>query len=91
MPDTVTRRVRMKSNLYDSRHVMRFVDTAQRFESECLVDKGDGAARLNARSAMEMMLLEAADGTEIRIEATGTDAAGMLDALEALIDSGFAE
>ena len=74
-----------------ARPVMKFVDLAARFSSEVRVDKGEGTEQVDGRSPMEMMLLEAPQGTSLRILVAGEDAAELLDALEELIDSRFGE
>ena len=74
-----------------ARPVMKFVDLAARYKSEVRVDKGEGTEQVDGRSPMEMMLLEAPQGTSLRIMAAGDDAAELLDALEKLIASRFGE
>lgn len=74
-----------------ARPVMKFVDLAAEFSSELRVDKGEGTEQVDGRSPMEMMLLEAAQGTSLRIMARGEDAPELLDALEGLIESRFGE
>ncbi len=74
-----------------TRPVMQFVDLIGRFSSEVRVDKGEGTEQVDGRSPMEMMLLEAPQGTSLRIMARGKDAAELLDAVEALINSRFGE
>lgn len=73
-----------------ARPVMRFVDLACRFQStvtvENLTHQGE---KVDGKSAMHMMLLEATKGCVLRIEAKGTDASEMVDALAALVESGF--
>jgi phosphocarrier protein len=73
-----------------ARPVMRFVDLASTFECEIQVRnvtrQGD---RVDGKSAMQMMLLEAVRGHTIRIDARGADARRAVDALAALIDDAF--
>lgn len=47
--------------------------------------------RIDGKSIMAMMTLAAEQGTQLRVEATGPDAAAALDALAALVDRGFGE
>jgi phosphocarrier protein len=54
-----------------------------------MVTKGESA--VSGRSIMGLMMLAAGPGTEIELSATGTDAERALDALAALITSGFDE
>lgn len=72
-----------------ARPVMRFVDVAGQYTSDIVVKKGDFA--VDGKNPMEMMLLEASQGTELQIEANGSDAAEALDTLCALVEGGFGE
>ena len=74
-----------------TRPVMKFVDLVGRFSCEVRVDKGEGTEQVDGRSPMEMMLLEAPQGISLRVMARGKDAAELLDAVEALINSRFGE
>ena len=89
---TLVRKVRLlnRQGLH-ARPVMKFVDLTARFSSEVRVDKGEGTEQVDGRSPMEMMLLEAPQGTSLRIMASGEDARDLLDALEELINSRFGE
>ena len=72
-----------------ARPVMKFVDLAGRYESTVKVEKGSDA--VDGKSPMELMLLEAVQGTELTLAARGTDAAAALDALAGLVAGGFDE
>jgi len=72
-----------------ARPVMRFVDVASQFASKIRVRKGD--LDVDAKSPMEMMLLEAVQGTVLRLVAEGDDAQQALKALADLVDSKFGE
>lgn len=72
-----------------ARPVMKFVDIAGQFQAGILVKKGTRA--VDGKNPMEMMLLEATQGTVLELQADGPDAAAALDALAGLIDSGFGE
>jgi phosphocarrier protein len=72
-----------------ARPVMRFVDTASRFNSQIRVEKQGES--VDGKSPMEMMLLEAVKGTVLRLVATGDDAIDALQALADLINSKFGE
>jgi phosphocarrier protein HPr len=74
---------------FHARPVMRFVDTASQFQSQVLVRKGKQS--VDGKNPMEMMLLEATQGTELEIMADGPDAEGAVDALVKLVQSGFGE
>jgi phosphocarrier protein len=62
---------------------------AGRFQSEVWMSKG--ARRINAKSIMGVMMLAAARGTTLVIEATGPDEDQAAQALADLIASGFGE
>ncbi len=72
-----------------ARAAARFVTTASGFESEITVRR-DGR-EVNGKSIMGVMMLAAAQGTSIEVEANGSDAEKALDALEALIRERFGE
>lgn len=73
-----------------ARPVMRMVDLASKFKATILVSNVSGRGEaVDGKSAMQMMLLEAIQGSTIRIEARGEDAQAAVDALAALIESGF--
>ena len=72
-----------------ARPVMQFVDLAGQFQSRILVRKGSFA--VDGKNPMEMMLLEASQGTQLKLEAQGPDAASALDALAQLVKNGFGE
>lgn len=67
----------------------KFVRTAEQFMAEISVRcRGQ---TVNGRSIMGLMMLSASQGTEIEIAATGKDANQALDAMCALVRSGFGE
>ena len=72
-----------------ARPVMKFVDTANRFASSIFVVRGD--QRVDGKSPMEMMLLEATQGTRLQLVAKGADARDLIEALVGLVASGFDE
>jgi phosphocarrier protein HPr len=72
-----------------ARPVMRFVDLASGFESEISVmNISRRGEKLDGKSPMQMMLLEATEGSVLRIEAEGSDEQQAVDLLAAFIDSG---
>ena len=71
------------------RPIMQFVDIAQRFSSRVKVHCGGREA--DGRSPMELLMLVATHGVSVRVLADGTDAQEALNALIALIESGFGE
>lgn len=90
--ETLIREVRIvnRQGLH-ARPVMKFVEITTRFTSSVRVDKGADTEQVDGKSPMDLMLLEAPQGTVLRIMASGADAAELLDALEQLISAGFGE
>jgi len=80
--------IRNRQGLH-ARPVMQFVDIANEYEAAISVCKGDQT--VDGKSPMEMMLLEATQGTSLRLEAQGLDAAEAVEALTELIERGFDE
>ncbi len=72
-----------------ARPVMRFVDLAYQFQSNISVHKGETTA--DGKSPMEMILLEATQGTRLTLTAKGSDATEAIDALAKLVADGFGE
>ena len=62
---------------------------ASKFRSEVWLSKG--SRRINAKSIMGVMMLAAAKGTTLVIEATGPDEDDAVTALAELIAAGFGE
>ena len=67
----------------------KFVQTAERFEAQIRVTRGNET--VGGTSIMGLMMLAASPGTSIKVEATGTEAAAAVDALAKLVASGFGE
>lgn len=67
----------------------RFVQTANRYKAEVTVEK-DGQ-EVNGKSIMGVLLLVAAQGSEIRLRCEGDDAQVCLQALSELVQDGFGE
>jgi phosphocarrier protein HPr len=63
--------------------------TATRFKSEVWLTKG--TRRVNGKSIMGVMMLAAACGAILTVEANGPDEEEALAAIESLIASGFGE
>lgn len=72
-----------------ARPVMRFVDLASQFASAIRVKKGD--LDVDGKSPMEMMLLEAVQGTILKLIAKGADAGDAVEALAGLVENKFGE
>lgn len=65
------------------------VKEASRFKSEITVWRGKKKA--NGKSIMGLLVLAAAFGSTIRIEASGADASQAIESLAALVGRGFDE
>ena len=72
-----------------ARAAAKFVHLASRFESRVKVAR-DGR-EMDGKSIMGILLLAAARGSTITISATGADEGAAVDALTALVASGFGE
>ena len=89
-PKTVERVVEIVNHQgLHARPVMKFVDLASEYNASITVHK-DGE-KVDGKSPMEMMLLEAPKGTRLHITATGSDAEEMVEALARLVADGFGE
>ncbi len=67
----------------------KFVQTVEKFDAEVRVTRGNET--VGGTSIMGLMMLAASPGTSITVEATGTEAAEVMEALAALIASRFGE
>jgi phosphocarrier protein HPr len=67
----------------------KFVQTVEKFDAEVRVTRGHET--VGGTSIMGLMMLSAAPGTSITVEATGKEAAEVIEALTALIASRFGE
>ena len=75
-----------------ARPAMQFVDLANQFSSSITVHKpGDEATVADGKSVMQMIVLEATQGTPLRIEADGDDAEQAVQKLAELFESKFGE
>jgi len=85
---TATIRIRNRLGLH-ARPAMSFVDTANGFDCEIHVRKGDQV--VDGKSIMQMMMLAATQGTELQLLADGPDADAALSALTELVERKFDE
>jgi len=67
----------------------KFVQTVERFDANVRVTRG--GETVGGDSIMGLMMLAAGPGTTISVEATGVEAAAVVDALADLVKSRFAE
>jgi phosphocarrier protein HPr len=67
----------------------KFVQAVEKFDAEVTVTRG--SETVGGTSIMGLMMLSAATGTEITVEASGKQAAEVMDAVTELVTSGFGE
>lgn len=66
------------------RPAMKFVDVANRFESEINVSNGETS--VDGKSIMQISMLAATCGTKLKVIARGPDAQKAIDALKKLVE-----
>jgi len=66
------------------RPAMKFVDIANRFESEINVSNGETS--VDGKSIMQISMLAATCGTKLKITAKGPDAQQAINALQELVE-----
>ena len=90
LSDAITRVLEIvnKKGLH-ARASAKFVQTVERFDANVRVTRGHES--VGGTSIMGLMMLGAAVGTSITVEASGAEAAAVIDALEKLVSSGFGE
>jgi phosphotransferase system HPr (HPr) family protein len=66
------------------RPAMKFVDIANRFESEINVSNGE--TNVDGKSIMQISMLAATCGTKLKITAKGPDAQQAINALQELVE-----
>ena len=67
----------------------KFVQTVEKFDAEVKVKRGNEV--VGGTSIMGLMMLSAGPGATITVEASGRDAAAVVDALAALVSGRFTE
>jgi phosphocarrier protein HPr len=67
----------------------KFVQTVERFDADVKVKRGNEV--VGGTSIMGLMMLAAGPGTKIAVEATGPQAAEVIEALTALVSGRFTE
>ena len=67
----------------------KLTQTASQFASEIWIEKS--GRKVNAKSIMGVMMLAAAKGSNVTLEASGADEAEAMAALQALINDYFGE
>jgi len=66
------------------RPAMRFVDIANRFESDITVSNGE--TQVDGKSIMQVTMLAATFGAKLKVRAEGPDARDAVDALRELVE-----
>ena len=90
MSEALTRQVTIVNKLgLRARAAAKLVTCASGFSAEVTVRRGD--KEVNGKSIMGVMMLAAAQGTDIELVVSGDDAEAALDALDALIADRFGE
>jgi phosphocarrier protein len=75
-----------------ARPASQFVQVAKEYQSAVTIQDVDkGTAAVNAKSIMMILAAGLGTGTKIEVACDGEDEQAALDALVALIDSGFGE
>jgi phosphocarrier protein HPr len=80
--------IRNKKGLH-ARASAKFVQTVEKFDADVRVTRGHET--VGGTSIMGLMMLAAAPGTSITVEATGREASEVIEALARLIESRFDE
>src|SRR4029079_7034703 len=90
MQDAVVRVLEIvnKKGLH-ARASAKFCQTVERFDAAVRVTRG--SETVGGTSIMGLMMLGAATGTTITVEATGNEATAAVDAIDKLVSSGFGE
>lgn len=89
----VTRAITICNSLgLHARPAMAFVDLANQYQANIVVHKdGPEATSVDGKSVMQMITLEASEGTPLRIEAEGDDAEAAVEQLAKLVADKFGE
>ena len=75
-----------------ARPAMQFVDVANGFQSQVIVSRdGPEPIEVDGKSVMQMITLEAVQGTVLHVKAEGADAQQAVDKLAELFESKFGE
>jgi phosphocarrier protein HPr len=80
--------IRNKKGLH-ARAAAKFVQTVEKFDADVRVTRG--GETVGGISIMGLLMLAASPGTSITVEATGKEAAEVIEALAALIGARFGE
>jgi phosphotransferase system HPr (HPr) family protein len=89
MPRVVRATVLSNEHGLHARPINKLLEVTRRFTAAVTIRCG--ARRANGRKMFEMLMLAAPCGTEIEFDADGEDAAALVEALVAVVDSRFGE
>ena len=88
----VTRRVTLPNPQgMHLRPLKQIVQTAVEFEASLTIENADTGYVADGKSAIELMMLQAPQGTELVVTAEGADADSLVGAICDLVESGFGE
>jgi phosphocarrier protein len=73
-----------------ARAAAKFAQTVEEFDADVRVS-GTGAEQVDGSSILDLLMLSAAPGCSITVEATGPEAQAVMEALTALVSDGFGE
>ena len=83
--------LKLKNNLgLHVRTATQLVKTAEQFDCDIWIER-EGFEKANGKSIMSVLTLAAPKGTQLTFSADGPQATQALQAIEALVDSGFGE
>jgi len=82
--------VRNKLGLH-ARAAAQLVRTANSFKSDLRLERLDGSASADAKSILNVLMLAASGGTELRAIADGQDEQAAIAAVADLFEAGFGE
>lgn len=74
-----------------ARPAMMLAEAAMRFDSVITIKRVDQDKAVDAKSIMQLMMLAAVCGTELKVEANGSDASASIAAIKDLVESRFSE
>jgi phosphocarrier protein HPr len=92
LSNTTTAKVTIANKLgLHARPAMMFVETASKFAADISVCRCDDTETIDGKSIMQMMMLAATQGTDVKITAKGDDADNAIKTLCELVKGKFGE
>jgi phosphocarrier protein len=74
-----------------ARAAAHLVRTANMYQSTVILERVDGNGSADAKSILNVLMLAASQGTELRVSADGDDAENAVEAIARLFTDGFGE